>query len=61
MWLEELPLNAEVEEFFTKIKFPFTVGYGMTECAPLISYTEAKDFISKSSGKVLDGIMEGEN
>ena len=31
------PLNAEVEEFLHKIKFPFTVGYGMTECAPLIS------------------------
>ena len=52
------PLNAEVEEFFAKIKFPFTVGYGMTECAPLISYSEAKDFIPKSSGKMLKGIME---
>lgn len=51
------PLNAEVEEFFTKIKFPFTVGYGMTECAPLISYSNMKDFTPKSSGKVLD-IME---
>jgi len=51
------PLNAEVEEFFNKIKFPFTVGYGMTECAPLISYANTKDFIPKSSGKVLD-IME---
>lgn len=51
------PLNAEVEEFFHKIKFPFTVGYGMTECAPLISYSNTKDFIPKSSGKILD-IME---
>lgn len=51
------PLNAEVEEFFTKIKFPFTVGYGMTECAPLISYSNTKDFVPKSSGKLLD-IME---
>ncbi len=48
------PLNAEVEEFFTKIKFPFTIGYGMTECAPLISFSNAKDFIPKSAGKVLD-------
>jgi len=48
------PLNAEVEEFFAKIKFPFTVGYGMTECAPLISYSNTKDFIPKSAGKVLD-------
>ena len=51
------PLNAEVEDFFNKIKFPFTVGYGMTECAPLISYSPAKEFIPKSSGKLLD-IME---
>ena len=51
------PLNAEVEEFFNKIKFPFTVGYGMTECAPLISYSHAIDFKPKSSGKILD-IME---
>ena len=51
------PLNAEVEEFFHKMKFPFTVGYGMTECAPLISYANKKDFIVKSCGKILD-IME---
>jgi long-chain acyl-CoA synthetase len=51
------PLNAEVEEFFTKIKFPFTIGYGMTECAPLISYSNNKDFVPKSAGKMLD-IME---
>jgi long-chain acyl-CoA synthetase len=48
------PLNAEVEEFFNKIKFPFTVGYGMTECAPLVSYSHAHDFKPKSSGKLLD-------
>lgn len=51
------PLNAEVEDFFHKIKFPFTVGYGMTECAPLISYAHTNEFIPKSAGKVLD-IME---
>jgi long-chain acyl-CoA synthetase len=32
--------NAEAEEFFRKMKFPFTVGYGMTECGPLISYVD---------------------
>lgn len=51
------PLNAEVEEFFHKIKFPFTVGYGMTECAPLISYAHTDEFVPKSAGKILD-IME---
>ena len=50
-------MNAEVEEFFTKIKFPFTIGYGMTECAPLISYSNNKVFVPKSAGKVLD-VME---
>ncbi|MBE6247075.1 MAG: long-chain fatty acid--CoA ligase [Bacteroidales bacterium] len=30
--------NKEADEFFNKIQFPYTVGYGMTECAPIISY-----------------------
>lgn len=51
-------LNAEVEAFFHKIKFPFTVGYGMTECAPLISYDHHYDFVPTSCGSVLDKIME---
>lgn len=51
------PLNGEVEAFFHKIKFPFTVGYGMTECAPLISFSNYSEFIPKSAGKTLD-IME---
>lgn len=51
-------LNAEVEAFFYKIKFPFTVGYGMTECAPLISYDHHYDFVPTSCGSVLDKIME---
>ena len=51
-------LNAEVEAFFHKMKFPFTVGYGMTECAPLISYDYHYDFVPTSCGSVLDKIME---
>ncbi len=47
------PLNHEVEEFLHKIKFPFTVGYGMTECGPLISYTPWREFVVGSSGKTL--------
>lgn len=50
------PLNHEVEEFLYKIKFPFTVGYGMTECGPLISYTPWKKFIPGSSGRTLPGM-----
>lgn len=52
------PLNGEVESFLHKIGFPLTVGYGMTECGPLISYTPWRKFIKTSSGKVLPGIME---
>ena len=47
------PLNHEVEDFLAKIRFPFTVGYGMTECGPLISYTPWRDFIPGSSGRTL--------
>lgn len=50
------PLNHEVEDFLHKIKFPFTVGYGMTECGPLISYTPWREFIPGSSGKTLPGM-----
>lgn len=51
------PLNKEVEEFLRKIGFRFTVGYGMTECAPLISYANWQENKQGASGKVLD-IME---
>lgn len=51
-------LNAEVEAFFYRMRFPFTVGYGMTECAPLIAYDHHNDFIPTSCGSVLKDIME---
>lgn len=43
--------NPEVERFFHKIGFPFTVGYGMTECAPIIGYADWKDAKLYSCGK----------
>ncbi len=52
------PFNAEVEEFLVKIKFPFCVGYGMTECAPLISYEYHWKFIPTSCGRILQPHME---
>ncbi|MBQ7697611.1 MAG: AMP-binding protein [Paludibacteraceae bacterium] len=52
------PLNPEVEQFLHKIKFPLTVGYGMTECAPLIAYTPATEFRALSCGQALKGLME---
>ena len=52
------PLNAEVEAFLRRIKFPVTVGYGMTETAPLISFTPWTEFRSQSCGQVLKGLMD---
>lgn len=51
-------LNKEVEDFLYKIKYPFTVGYGMTECGPLISYDHNDEFVPGSCGQVLKDIME---
>ncbi len=47
------PLNPEAEEFFKKIGFKFTVGYGMTECAPMISKSPWDEFKLGSVGKLL--------
>ncbi|MBQ3174909.1 MAG: AMP-binding protein [Bacteroidales bacterium] len=43
--------NREADEFFHKIKFPYTVGYGMTECAPIISYAPWNQARLYSCGK----------
>jgi len=43
--------NKEVEAFFKKMGFPFTVGYGMTECAPIITYDDWKVEKLYSCGK----------
>ncbi len=51
-------INKEVEEFLRKIKFPFAVGYGMTECGPLITYDHFFDLKEYSCGQVLEGFME---
>ena len=51
-------LNQETEDFLRKIKFPITIGYGMTECAPLISFELPQYFKSGSCGRVLDGLLE---
>ena len=49
-------LNPEVESWFRKFKLPFTVGYGMTEAAPLMAYEDWWDFASKSCGKAIDTV-----
>lgn len=48
------PLNEDVQRFLKKIKFRFTVGYGMTECGPLISYAGWKEIPVNSCGRVVD-------
>jgi long-chain acyl-CoA synthetase len=44
-------LNQEVEHFLKKIDFPYTVGYGATECAPIIGYEDWHNFATGSCGK----------
>ncbi len=46
--------SKDAEDFFRKMKFPYTVGYGMTECGPLISYAPWKEAKAKSCGRVVD-------
>ncbi len=43
--------NQEVESFMKQIEFPYTVGYGATECAPIICYADWKTFVPGSCGK----------
>ena len=47
-------LSKEVEDFLVSIGFPITVGYGTTECAPLISYCDWKEFVPGCCGKPVD-------
>lgn len=47
-------INPDVEKFLRKVRFPYTVGYGMTECGPLISYSYWKEFKEHSCGRVVD-------
>ncbi len=48
------PLNADVEKFFKRINFPFSIGYGMTECGPLVSYEAWNKTMQSSAGKLVD-------
>lgn len=50
-------LNKEVESFLHSIKFPYTIGYGMTECGPLLSYDGWQTFKQGSCGKAVDRLQ----
>ncbi|MBE6233317.1 MAG: long-chain fatty acid--CoA ligase [Bacteroidales bacterium] len=49
-------LNPDVEKWFKKFRLPYTVGYGMTEAAPLLAYEDWHDFVPKSCGKGIDAV-----
>ena len=49
-------LNPSIEKIMRKVKLPYTVGYGMTECAPLLSYAHWKQFKAGSCGRSVDGL-----
>ena len=49
-------LNPDVEKWFKKFGLPFTVGYGMTEAAPLLAYECWREFAPKSCGKCVDSV-----
>lgn len=49
-------MNAEVENFLRRIRFPFTIGYGMTECAPLVTYEWWATQRPHSCGRLVDGM-----
>ncbi len=50
-------LNKEVEHFLKSIRFPYTVGYGMTECGPLLSYDGWETFRQGSCGKAVPRVQ----
>ena len=45
--------NQEVEQFLHRINFPYTVGYGATECAPIICYSDYQSFVPGSCGRAV--------
>ncbi|MBR1485149.1 MAG: AMP-binding protein [Prevotella sp.] len=49
-------LSKEVEQFLLDISFPVTVGYGTTECAPLISYNDWHEHVAGACGKAVEGM-----
>lgn len=49
-------LSKDVEEFLNRIRFPFSIGYGMTECGPLISYEKWDKTRLGSAGKMVDSL-----
>lgn len=49
-------VNSSIETVMKKVGIPYTVGYGMTECGPLIGYEDWYNFAMRSCGKPVDGM-----
>ena len=49
-------LNREVEDLLKLMKFPYTVGYGMTECGPIISYRDKEEYVKYSCGAYVGSV-----
>ena len=49
-------LNREVEDLLKRMKFPYTVGYGMTECGPIISYRDKDEYVKYSCGAYVGSV-----
>ena len=47
-------VNQDVDKLLHQMKFPYTIGYGMTECAPIICYSDWQSFKQKSCGRAVD-------
>lgn len=49
-------INEKVEQLMHRMHFPYTVGYGMTECSPLVGYEDFGPFVIRSCGKQVPGV-----
>jgi len=54
MFIGGAAINEDVENWMKKIRLPYSVGYGMTECAPLLCYSDWRDYLQGSCGRVVD-------
>jgi len=49
-------ISPDVEKAMRLLKIPYCIGYGMTECAPLVGYSRAQTFVEHSCGRAISGV-----
>lgn len=54
MFIGGAAINADVENWMKALKFPYSIGYGMTECAPLIGYSAPDSYVKGTCGRIVD-------